>query len=169
MLSCSPLVLLLATPKVYHVCLPIVVLGNIVESYLCEMQSLFGYLSDEWSMKSQSVSTREEHRLSKKGRQDLDANRNQKFDGVPLQYQFGDAGGCQVPPKMPHSLDAVGRLILKDFLKPRHESDHYIPIIMDKVIHQKDPAFKAVLQEMRDGTMDDEALDFLLKCCFEQL
>jgi hypothetical protein len=30
-------------------------------------------------------------------------------------------------------------------------------------------AFRLVLQKMRDGMMDDEAVDFLLKRCFEQL
>ena len=149
-----------------------------VESYLRDMQSLFGYLSDEWSMKSRSSFAWEEHRLSK-GRRDLVANADRKFGGVPLRFQFGDVQQLPavaakslhdpVAPKTPQSSDAVGRLMFNDFLNARHPSDHSIPIVMDKVIRQKDPAFKAVLQKMRDGMMDDVAVDFLLRRRFELL
>ena len=52
---------------------------------------------------------------------------------------------------------------MADYLEPPPESnDHAIVVIMDKVIRQTDPHFRNLLQKVRDGTMDDDAVDFLL-------
>jgi hypothetical protein len=51
---------------------------------------------------------------------------------------------------------------MADYLEPPPESnDHAIIVIMDKVIRQTDPAFRNLLQKVRDGTMDDDAVDLL--------
>jgi hypothetical protein len=41
-------------------------------------------------------------------------------------------------------------------------NDEVIAVIMDKVIRQTDPDFRNLLQKVSDGTMDDDAADFLL-------
>ena len=52
---------------------------------------------------------------------------------------------------------------MADYLEPPPESnDHAIVVIVDKVIRQTDPHFRNLLQKVRDGTMDDDAVDFLL-------
>jgi hypothetical protein len=48
-----------------------------------------------------------------------------------------------------------------DSLEPQPESNNQaIVVIMNKVIRQTDPNFRDVLQNARDGTMDDGAVDF---------
>jgi hypothetical protein len=53
---------------------------------------------------------------------------------------------------------------MADYLEPPPESnDQAIAVIMDKVICQMDLDFRNLLQKVRDGMMDDEAVDFLLR------
>jgi hypothetical protein len=46
---------------------------------------------------------------------------------------------------------------------PPGTNDEVIAVIMDKVIRQPDPDFRNLLQKVRDGTLDDDAVDFLLR------
>lgn len=52
---------------------------------------------------------------------------------------------------------------MADYLDPPPElNNEAIAVIIDKVIHQTDPYVWNLLQKVKDGTMDDSAVDFLL-------
>jgi hypothetical protein len=65
---------------------------------------------------------------------------------------------------------ACRRLAMANYLDPSPgTNDEVITVIMDKVIHQTDPDFWNLLQKVRNGTMDDNAVDFLLRQHYSSL
>jgi hypothetical protein len=52
---------------------------------------------------------------------------------------------------------------------PPGTDDEVIAVIMDKAVRQTDPDFRNLLQKVRDGTMDDDAVDFLLRRHYSSL
>jgi hypothetical protein len=70
----------------------------------------------------------------------------------------------QLSSQLPHvQAAAASHLAMADYLEPPPESNNQaIAVIMGKMICQVDLGFRNLLQKVRDGMMDDEAVDFLL-------
>jgi hypothetical protein len=149
------------------------------QAFLNQMEALFALVSDEVSIKGRKHFAREDHRC-REGRKHIVSNTDHTWGGIPVQLAFRDvqqlpAVACKAlydsdPASKSASACACGRLAMADYLDPPPgTNDEVIAIIMDKVIRQTDPDFRNLLQKVRDGTMDDEAVDFLLRQHYSSL
>jgi hypothetical protein len=102
------------------------------------------------------------------------------WGGIPVRFAFGDvqqlpAVACKAlydsdPASKSASAFACGRLAMSNYLDPPPgTNDGVIAVIMDKVIRQTDPDCRNLLQKVRDGTLDDDAVDFLLRRHYSSL
>jgi hypothetical protein len=149
------------------------------QAFLNQMEALFAFVSDEVSMKGRKHFAWEDHRC-RKGCRHIVSNTNPTWGGIPVRLAFGDvqqlpAVACKAlydsdPASKSASACACGRLAMANYLDPPPgTNDEVIAAIMDKVIRQTDPDFRNLLQKVRDGRMDDDAVDFLLRQHYSSL
>ena len=101
------------------------------------------------------------------------------WGGIPFIYSFGDC--CQLPPvKMksifdnsngrPDSSDNIGRIVFNDFISADHmDTSQSVIVKMDEVLRQDNEVFLKSLNNMRNGSIDDDDVDFLLSRCLDNL
>ena len=109
----------------------------------------------------------------------LDADTCQRpWGGVPFVYSYGDNN--QVPPVAKKSTydtrapktaaDRAGRVAFHEFITTTNPSESMATVVvMEEVVRQTDEVFKAILQNMRDGTLNNDDIDILLSRKLENL
>jgi hypothetical protein len=109
----------------------------------------------------------------------LDADTCQRpWGGVPFVYSYGDNN--QVPPvakkftydtRAPKTAaDRAGRVAFHEFITTTNPSESMATVVvMEEVVRQTDEVFKAILQNMRDGTLNNDDIDILLSRMLENL
>lgn len=106
--------------------------------------------------------------------------RERPFGGLPFIGTFGDAH--QLPPvaakshfdtSAPSSSDNIacniGRLKFQEYLSPTHPKCKGVTVVMDSVYRQDDDVFKTNLAKLRDGTMDQDGLEFFMDRTWSKL
>ena len=96
------------------------------------------------------------------------------FGGIPAFYSMGDIN--QLPPvamksitddsnpKSTCSADAIGTIAFSEFMNPSNQSETInFTFHMTDVVRQKNEHFKKVLSQMRNGTLDSESCEYLIK------
>ncbi|KAL7526837.1 hypothetical protein ACHAXR_003194 [Thalassiosira sp. AJA248-18] len=104
---------------------------------------------------------------------------NRPHGGISMVYSFGDCN--QLPPVgmkacydrtpgAPRTADYIGRMNFSDFLNPPDETRAQSTIvIMEEVVRQNNPFFLRFLGHIRDGTMQNEDIDFIHNNCLANL
>jgi hypothetical protein len=146
---------------------------NDVTIFKKQMETLLMVLIDETSMLGRCDFAWIGHRF-REGRQNLKGCKHRTFGGIPIRMLFQDL--MQLPAVLKKSLTdvnnakphhracAIGLSEFSDYLRPKADSaDVPVVLVMDAVFRQANSAFKDVLQQMRDGTLDKKALDYLNK------
>ena len=136
-----------------------------------QMESLLMVLIDETSMLGRSDFAWIGHRF-REGRKELKDCKDRTFGGIPIRMLFQDV--MQLPAVAKKSLTdvtsagltqracSIGLSEFSDYLQPESGSaDIPVVLVMDAVFRQANSAFKDVLQKMRDGNMDKDAVDLL--------
>ena len=136
-----------------------------------QMESLLMVLIDETSMLGRSDFAWIGHRF-REGRKGLKDCEDRAFGGIPIRMLFQDV--MQLPAVAKKSLTdltpagltqrscSIGLSEFSDYLQPVSGSaDVPVVLVMDAVFRQANSAFKEVLQKMRDGNMDKDAVDLL--------
>jgi hypothetical protein len=96
------------------------------------------------------------------------------WGGVPFIYSFGNTN--QLPPvamkavydskpsRGRHGSEQMGKIAFKDFIDPPPNSGvNSTVVILDEVLRQTDPVFKKLLEDMREGKMDDNDCDIIFQ------
>ena len=97
---------------------------------------------------------------------------NRPWGGIPLIYSFGDC--AQLPPVLMKPLydkqpakagtaDCHGKLAISSYMNPDSDESESITVLMKDVLRQDDPNFLLLLTHMREGSVTDADVDFLLK------
>ena len=101
------------------------------------------------------------------------------WGGIPFIYSFGDC--FQLPPvKMkaiydnspgkPDSSDNFGRVAFSEFIDADHlESTDSVIVKMDNVLRQDNQSFLKTLHNLRNGSIDDDDVQFFLSRCMDKL
>jgi hypothetical protein len=104
--------------------------------------------------------------------------RQRPWGGIPLIYSFGDLN--QLPPvakkstcdtKPPKTAaDRAGRVAFHEFINTTESTQSMATIVvMDEVIRQRDATFLKILQNMRQGALDDDDINKLLSRVLDNL
>lgn len=101
------------------------------------------------------------------------------WGGIPFIYSFGDCS--QLPPVMMKAIyddsesrtgtsDHLGRIVVKDFTGniSSHEASSFV-IMMDEVLRQSHSEFLSLLDNMRNDTISDEDVSFIISRCIDKL
>ena len=101
----------------------------------------------------------------------LDENtRMRQWGGIPFIYSFGDTN--QLPPVAKRSTydtrppkqgaDRLGKFAFHEFINTTDGSESISTVVvMEDVLRQSDEIFKTLLQNMRQGNMDDNDIDIM--------
>ena len=103
---------------------------------------------------------------------------NRPHGGIPFIYSFGDC--AQLPPVLMKSMydqsrakvgtpDAAGRVAVAEFMKSNNNSSISSTIYMDEVLRQNDPDFLQFLNNMRNGTLEENDVQFVYSRCLDKL
>ena len=69
-----------------------------------------------------------------------------------------------------NSADAVGRIVIHDFLHSKNDSNvKSTVVVMEDVIRQTDRLYLSLLQNMTNDTMEDKDVEFIKEKCLDQL
>ena len=69
-----------------------------------------------------------------------------------------------------NSSDATGRVAFADFLSPPNTDDALgVTVIMDKVLRQDNKVFLSFLDHVRNGTLNEDDVEFILSRCLEKM
>ena len=69
-----------------------------------------------------------------------------------------------------NSADAVGRIVIHDFLHSNNDYDvKSTVVVMEDVIRQTDCSYLSFLQNMTDGTMEEKDVIFIKDKCLDQM
>ena len=100
------------------------------------------------------------------------------WGGIPMIYSFGDS--AQLPPVMmkpyfdnssakPGSSDMAGKIAVSEFMYPDESTSRSTFVSMKTVIRQDNIDFKQLMWNMRNGTISDANVDFILSRCLDVL
>ena len=162
-------------------------------AFYSKYKSLFQCVMDEDSMVGRTTFAWISHRIEegRQGAYDMAVQKDETppythelsrrpFGGVPVVYSYGDCH--QLPPvgeialdsknepRDATSADASGKFSFNRFLHPEPGTNAIgVSVIMDKVIHQRDPVFHGLIQAMRNGDLTHQQADILLDRCMKKL